>query len=106
MGVRVTDLSVGAPPAAEAPPCVFQVLREAFVVWTRRKRGVKLVRKIVTRQRSCARSTGGNIWRPPWGRIKGDSQPQFKFVGVLVFCVRLLIVAVGFQGFTVRLEYL
>ena len=29
MGVRVTDLSVGAPPAAEAPPYVLQVLREA-----------------------------------------------------------------------------
>jgi len=29
LGVLVTDLSVGAPPAAEAPPCVFQVLREA-----------------------------------------------------------------------------
>ena len=30
MGVRVTDLSVGAPLAAEAPPCVFQVPREAI----------------------------------------------------------------------------
>jgi len=30
LGVLVTDLSVGAPPAAEAPPCVFQVLREAI----------------------------------------------------------------------------
>ena len=30
LSVRVTDLSVGAPPAAEAPPCVFQVLREAI----------------------------------------------------------------------------
>ena len=30
LGVLVTDLSVGAPPAAEAPPCVFQVLREAL----------------------------------------------------------------------------
>jgi len=29
-GVLVTDLSVGAPPAAEAPPCAFQVLREAI----------------------------------------------------------------------------
>ena len=28
--VLVTDLSVGAPPAAEAPPCVFQVLRKAL----------------------------------------------------------------------------
>ena len=30
LGVLVTDLSVGAPPAAKAPPCVFQVLREAI----------------------------------------------------------------------------
>jgi len=30
LGVLVTDLSVGAPPAAKAPPCVFQVLREAL----------------------------------------------------------------------------
>ena len=30
LGVLVIDLSVGAPPAAEAPPCVFQVLREAI----------------------------------------------------------------------------
>ena len=30
MGVLVTDLSVGAPPTAEAPPCVFQVPREAI----------------------------------------------------------------------------
>ena len=30
LGVLVTDLSVGAPPAAEAPSCVFQVLREAI----------------------------------------------------------------------------
>ena len=30
LGVLVTDLSVGAPLAAEAPPCVFQVLREAI----------------------------------------------------------------------------
>ena len=30
LGVLVTDLSVGAPPAAEAPLCVFQVLREAI----------------------------------------------------------------------------
>jgi len=29
LGVLVTDLSVGAPPAAEAPLCAFQVLREA-----------------------------------------------------------------------------
>ena len=28
LGVLVADLSVGAPPAAEAPLCVFQVLRE------------------------------------------------------------------------------
>ena len=26
----MTDLSVGAPPAAEVPLCVFQVLREAI----------------------------------------------------------------------------
>jgi len=30
LGVLVTDLSVEAPPTAEAPPCVFQVLREAI----------------------------------------------------------------------------
>ena len=30
MGVLVIDLSVGAPPAAEVPLCVFQVLREAI----------------------------------------------------------------------------
>ena len=30
LGVLVTDLSVGVPPAAEAPPYVFQVLREAI----------------------------------------------------------------------------
>ena len=30
LGVLVTDLSVGAPPTAEAPLCVFQVLREAI----------------------------------------------------------------------------
>ena len=30
LGVLVTDLSVGAPPAAEAPLCVFQVFREAI----------------------------------------------------------------------------
>ena len=30
LAVLVTDLSVGAPPAAEAPLCVFQVLREAI----------------------------------------------------------------------------
>jgi len=75
LGVLVTDLSVEAPPTAEAPPCVFQVLREAIcgadlVV----AEGVKLVRKTVTRQRSRAKSTGKIIWRPPWGRIKGDSQ--------------------------------
>jgi len=44
----------------------------------------------VTRQRSCARSNDSIIWRPPWGRIKGDSQPQFEFVEALVFSVRLL----------------
>ena len=57
------------------------------------------MRKTVTRHRSCARSTGRIIWRPPWGRIKGDSQPQFEFVEVLVFSVRLLAVAVGFRSF-------
>jgi len=46
------------PLAAEAPLCVFQVLREAICVRIWRARGVKLVRKIVTRQRSCAKSTG------------------------------------------------
>ena len=30
LGVLVADLSVGAPPAVEAPPCVFQVLRKAI----------------------------------------------------------------------------
>ena len=30
LGVLATDLSVGAPPAAKAPLCVFQVLREAI----------------------------------------------------------------------------
>ena len=30
LGVLVTDLSVRAPPTAEAPLCVFQVLREAI----------------------------------------------------------------------------
>jgi len=30
LGVLVPDLRVGAPPAAEAPPSAFQVLREAF----------------------------------------------------------------------------
>ena len=30
LGALVTDLSVGAPPVAEAPLCVFQVLREAI----------------------------------------------------------------------------
>ena len=30
LSVLVTDLSIGAPPAAEAPPYVFQVLREAI----------------------------------------------------------------------------
>jgi len=59
----------------------------------------KLVRKIVTTHRSYARSTGRIIWRSPWGRIKGDSQPQFKIVEVLVFSVRLLAVAVGFRSF-------
>jgi len=29
LGVLVTDLSVGVPPAAVAPLCIFQVLREA-----------------------------------------------------------------------------
>ena len=30
LGVRVTDLSVRAPPTAKAPPCVFQILRETI----------------------------------------------------------------------------
>ena len=30
LGLLVTNLSVGAPPAAEAPLCAFQVLREAI----------------------------------------------------------------------------
>ena len=30
LGVLVTDWSVEAPPAAEARPCVFQVLKEAI----------------------------------------------------------------------------
>jgi len=30
LGVLVTDLSVRAPPAAEAPPCVFRFSEEAF----------------------------------------------------------------------------
>jgi len=54
----------------------------------------------VTRHRSCAWSTRRIIWRPPWGRIKGDSQPQFEFVEVLVFSVRLLAVTVGFLEFS------
>ena len=58
LGVLVTDLSVGAPPAAEAPHCVFRFSVRLSVVWTWRACGVKLVRKIVTRQCSCARSTG------------------------------------------------
>ena len=60
LGVLITDSSVGAPPAAEAPPCVFRFSERLSVVWTWRARGVKLVRKIVTRQHSCARSTGRN----------------------------------------------
>jgi len=60
----------------------------------------KLVRKIVTRHRSCARSTDRIVWRPPWGCIKGDSQPQFEFDEVLVFSVRLLAITVGFPEFS------
>ena len=30
LGVLVTDLSIGVPPATEAPSCVFQVLRETI----------------------------------------------------------------------------
>jgi len=52
------------------------------------------------RHRSCAWSTGRIIWRSSWGRIKGDSQPQFEFVEVLVFSVRLLAVTVGFLEFS------
>jgi len=33
LGVLVTDLSVGAPPAAEAPPCVFRFSERLSVVW-------------------------------------------------------------------------
>jgi len=54
----------------------------------------------------CARSTGRIIWCPSWGRIKGDSQPQFEFVEVLVFSVRLLVVVVGVRSFTIRSEFL
>ena len=54
----------------------------------------------MTRHRSCAWSTGRIIWRPPWGRIKGDAQQQFEFVEVLVLSVRLLAVAVGFLEFS------
>ena len=58
LGVLVTDLSVGAPPAVEAPPWVFRFPEEALVVWTWRARGVKLMRRFVTRQRFGAKSTG------------------------------------------------
>ena len=57
-GVLVTDLSVRAPPAAEAPYSVFRFSERLSVVRTWRACGVKLARKIVKRQRSCARSTG------------------------------------------------
>ena len=36
---------------------------------------------------------------PTVGLCKGDSQPQFEFVEVLVIFVRLLAVAVGFLEF-------
>jgi len=51
LGVLVTDLSVGAPLAAEVPPCVFRFSVKLSVVWTWKARGVQLVRKLVTRQR-------------------------------------------------------
>ena len=37
---------------------------------------------------------------PTWGRIKGDSQPQFEFVEALVFSVRLLVFVVDFLEFS------
>ena len=77
----------------------FRFPERLSVVWTRRARGVKLVEKFVTRQRSSAKSTGRNIRRPPWRRIKGDSQPYFVFVEVSVLSVLLLAVAVGFWSF-------
>jgi len=46
LGVLVTELSIEAPPVAEAPPCVFQVLREALCgvdledTWCRAGEGV------------------------------------------------------------------
>ena len=58
LGVLVTDLSVRVPPAAEAPPCVFQVLREAICGVDLESTRVKLVKRFVTRQRSGAKSTG------------------------------------------------
>ena len=41
LGVLVTDLSVGAPPAAEAPSYVFRFSKRQYVVWTWRARGAK-----------------------------------------------------------------
>ena len=64
LGVLVTDLSVGAPPAAEAHCVFFRFSERLSAVWAWRTRGDKLVGKTVTRQRSCAESTGrinGNI---------------------------------------------
>ena len=49
----------------------------------------------MTRHRSCTWSTGRIIRRPPWDRVKGDSQPQFEFVEVSRISVRLLVVAIG-----------
>jgi len=40
----------------------FRFSERLSVEWTWRARGVKLVRKIVTRQRSCAKSTGRIIY--------------------------------------------
>jgi len=99
LGVLVTDLSVGAPPTAEAPPCVFQVLRKALCGVDLEDTWCQAGEEVRDEAMLCAWSTGRIIWRLPWGRIKGDSQPQFKFAKVLVFSVQLLAVAVGFRSF-------
>ena len=41
LGVPVTDLSVGEPPAAEAPYCVFRFSERQSVAWTWSAHGVK-----------------------------------------------------------------
>ena len=85
----------------------FQVLRETLsVVWTWKARGVKLVRRFLTRQRSCARSTGRIIWSPPWGRIKGDPNHSSSLLKFWCFLSNRLLSQLVFEVLTVHLEFL